>query len=179
MAQFTYPLITQLIGIIARDFPTFLGQFKDPQGNPLTENFNWFDTVQLWPQNSPSLLLYETDDGMNSQSEHTFQQTIPLLCRIQLCGLDRNLLAQSMRAYLGAMTLLMAHYDWQNHTADLVAPVPIPVSLIQLGTITQGVTANVTRIYVARLSFDEFGQRNGEFMMRGTAHITVNQEEVP
>ena len=93
--------------------------------------------------------------------------------------MDRNILAQKTRAYVGALTLLFAHYDWGRNAADLATSVPIPGTLAQLGTMTPGVAANVTRLFVARHSFDEFGTDKGEFVMRSTAHLIVEQEEVP
>lgn len=171
-AKFTWELTQQLAGIINRDIVPYLQLYNE------SENFNWYDLVNLWPENFPALLVYEESNTIDPSSEHTFQQVIRLRCRVQLSHVDRNILAQKTRAYLGALTLLFAHYDWQRHAADLVSPVPMPSSLLQLGTTTPGVSANVTRIFVAGHSFDEFGGERGQFRMRATAFLIINQEEI-
>lgn len=171
-AKFTWPLIIQIIGIIDRDLLPYLQLYGE------TELFNWYDTVNLWPENSPALLVYEESNIFTAESEHTFQQTIRIRCRVQVSHADRNILAQKTRAYLGALTLLFAHYDWQRHAADLVAPISIPPSLRQLGAATLGTDANITRIFVAGHTFDEFGGEEGNFTMKSTCHLVINQEEV-
>jgi hypothetical protein len=172
MAQYTWPLITQLIGIIDRDYLTYLSPFG------FSEPFRQYDTVQLWPQAWPALLVYEANDALVPPSEHTIEQAISIQCRVQLSETDRNICAQKLRGYLGALANLFIHYDFEQHAADLVSPVPIPPSLSMLGTTTQGVTANVTRIFPQRLTFDEFGQVPNGFRVRGTCHLIVQMEEV-
>ena len=179
-AQFSWPLILQIAGLINRDFLQYLTPFGE------SEPFQWFDTVALWPQNFPAILIYEESNVFNPLSEQTFEQDLTIRCRIQLSAVDRNILAQSCRAYLGALTQLFAYYDWSRHASDFIAPVPLPETLIQLGTrdcngvntgLTPGVTAEVNRIFVARHQFDEFGPAGAGYMTRVSAFVTVNQEE--
>ena len=182
-ATFTYNLTQQIAALVNRDFLTYLGQFS-LNGTPLSEPFQWYDLVQLWPQTWPALLVYEKTDSILGASENTFEQSIQLVCRVQLSDVDRNICAQKMRAYLGALTLLFAHYDWQQNAWDLTQPVQLPATLAQLCTnltppMTPGLTtAQIRRIFVSRISYDEFGQRGAGFMMRGTANLLVELEEV-
>ena len=173
-ATFTYNLMMQLAGVINRDILTYLSPFG------YSENFTQFDLVDLWPQSWPALLICESVDDFDPESEQTFKQTVNLRCRVQLSEVDRNICAQKMRGYLGALVNLFAYYDWQRHAADLVAPIQLPISLAQLipGGLTPGVTANVTRIFARRITMDEFGVKGNGFLLRSTVHVVINQEEV-
>lgn len=174
-AVFTEPLIEQLVALVYRDQSTYLTQFNE------TEPFREFSTVSLYPLNFPKIAIFNLDNMIvDTGSDNTILQGIHVRAAIQVAHQDRNILAMKCRHYIAALHLLFRHIEVGNNASDFRLSLPLPKSLLQIGTTTAGISPPtiVQRLRVLGHRYTQFGELKGQgFAMRAELDLLLQMEE--
>ena len=172
-AQFTKPLVRQLVGIIQRDqraaldFVGGAGVFADFQDyqfalTPITQ----FPAVQLTP------LRIDFDE----EAVGTLHQVVQLGCVVAVSHQDPQPLAELLEDYVRAVDAIFNTIVPSDFTAALT----LTHRMFSGGSITTaGIQAGsaVTKLFVASHDYSEIKAQHDKFAMAGILSVIVEMEE--
>lgn len=172
-AQFTKPLIRQLVSILYRDMPHALATMS---ANYAT--FQEWDLAEQPVQNFPALLIIAREDEFNEQQPWTRSQTIQIALGIAVTHQDPNAIAEILQDYVRAVDQVLTT-AWQSTSSDFQLndlPLPPPFAA---ATLSPGLSAGaVKEIHIVAHAYDELCQRpQGLFAKAATINLKVMMQE--
>lgn len=166
-AQFSKPLVNQLIAIFERDQQAALDivNADRPPGRTL-KPFAAFHKEAAPIQNWPALVLVAQEIAFDGSSDADLRaETLRFFCAMAITGTDPEWLAQDAMDYLRAVDIVLTSVP----LGDFYTPLPINHRTVPSGQ-TAGLDATVSKIQDLRVTRHDLGAlvgRRGGALARG------------
>ena len=166
-AQFSKPLVNQLIAILQRDQEAVLDLVNAarPPGREL-KPFAAFHKEVVTVQNWPALVLVAQETAFDANSDADLRtQTVRFICALAITGADPEWLSEDAMDYLRAVDIVLTSAP----LADFYTPLAINHRTVPAGE-TTGLDPDVSKILDLRVLRHDLGVlvgRRGGGMARG------------
>ncbi|HLI33413.1 MAG TPA: hypothetical protein VKW70_00090 [Terriglobia bacterium] len=174
IAQFTKPLIRQLIAIIYRDMPSALALM-----NPSYASFQEWDLAEQPVINFPALLIIPREVQFDEQQPFNRAQTIQIALGIAVAHQDPNAVAEILQDYVRAVDQVL-ETSWMSTSSDFsLTTLPLPSPPFAVGTLAPGLPGGtVKEVHIIAHMYDELRQRaQGLFAKAATINLKVMLQE--